>query len=35
MRPGMEGVIRLDAGEHSLLYIGTRRVIETVRLWVW
>lgn len=35
MRPGMEGVIRLDAGKHSLLYIGTRRVIETVRLWVW
>lgn len=35
MRPGMEGVIRLDAGDHSLLYIGTRRVVETVRLWVW
>lgn len=35
MRPGMEGIIRLDTGDHSLLYIGTRRVIETVRLWVW
>ncbi len=35
MRPGMEGIVRLDTGSHSLLYIGTRRVIETVRLWVW
>jgi multidrug efflux pump subunit AcrA (membrane-fusion protein) len=35
MRPGMEGVARLDAGEHSLLYIGTRRVISAVRLWLW
>ncbi|MBI3748377.1 MAG: Ig-like domain-containing protein [Chloroflexi bacterium] len=35
MRPGMEGLARLDAGEHSLIWIGTRRVIDAVRLWLW
>lgn len=35
MRPGMEGVARLDAGRRSLLWIGTRRLIDTVRLWMW
>lgn len=35
MRPGMEGLIRLDAGERSLLSIGLRRVVDTVRLWLW
>jgi biotin carboxyl carrier protein len=35
MRPGMEGVARLDAGRRSLLWIGTRRVFDTVRLWLW
>lgn len=35
MRPGMEGIVRLEAGERSLLWIGTRRVIEELRLWLW
>jgi len=35
MRPGMEGIIRLDSGEHSLLYIGTRRIVDIARLWIW
>lgn len=35
MRPGMEGVVKLDAGERSLLWIGSRRVIDAVRLWLW
>jgi biotin carboxyl carrier protein len=35
MRPGMEGVIRLDAGERSLLWIGTRRLVDAARLWLW
>jgi multidrug resistance efflux pump len=35
MRPGMEGVARLDAGRRTLLWIGTRRIIDTVRLWLW
>lgn len=35
MRPGMEGQVRIDAGRRSLLWIGTRRVIDQVRLWLW
>lgn len=35
MRPGMEGVVRLDSGRRSLLWIGTRRVTDTLRTWFW
>ncbi|HYD00571.1 MAG TPA: efflux RND transporter periplasmic adaptor subunit, partial [Phycisphaerales bacterium] len=35
MRPGMEGQVRIDAGRRSLLWIGTRRVVDQVRLWLW
>lgn len=35
MRPGMEGLARLDAGERSLLSIGTRRLFDEIRLWLW
>jgi multidrug resistance efflux pump len=35
MRPGMEGVARLEIGRRSLLWIGTRRVAEAIRLWLW
>jgi multidrug resistance efflux pump len=35
MRPGMEGFAKFDAGEHSLAWIGTRRIRETLRLWLW
>lgn len=35
MRPGMEGVAKLDAGERSLLSIASRRVVDAVRLWLW
>ncbi|MFT3686671.1 MAG: efflux RND transporter periplasmic adaptor subunit [Phycisphaerales bacterium] len=35
LRPGMEGRIRIDAGQRSLLWIGTRRVVDQVRLWLW
>ncbi len=35
MRPGMEGVARLDAGNRSLLFIGTRRILDAIRLWFW
>lgn len=35
MRPGMEGRVNLDAGEHTLIWIGTRRVVDAVRLWLW
>lgn len=35
LRPGMEGVVRLETEEHSLLWIGTRRVMDQLRLWLW
>lgn len=35
LRPGMEGVARVDVGRHSLLYIGTRRLLDQARLWLW
>lgn len=35
MRPGMEGFAKFDAGEHSLIWIGTRRIRDTLRIWLW
>lgn len=35
LRPGMEGVVRLKTEEHSLLWIGTRRIMDQLRLWLW
>jgi hypothetical protein len=35
LRPGMEGLAKLDTGRHSLLYIGTRRIRDQLRLWLW
>lgn len=35
MRPGMGGRVSLDTGRRTLLEIGTRRIIDTVRLWLW
>jgi multidrug resistance efflux pump len=35
LRPGMEGVAKFDTEERSLLWIGTRRIIDTVRMWWW
>ncbi|MFN0010490.1 MAG: HlyD family efflux transporter periplasmic adaptor subunit [Phycisphaerales bacterium] len=35
MRPGMEGVAKLDTQRRSLLWIGTRRVLDAIRLWWW
>ncbi len=35
MRPGMEGRAKIETEEHSLLWIGTRRIIETVQMWWW
>ncbi len=32
---GLQGQARLDAGRHSLLYIGTRRIRDWLRLWLW
>lgn len=35
LKPGMEGLAKLDTGSHSLLYIGTRRIRDQLRLWLW
>jgi len=35
LRPGMEGVAKFDTQDRSLLWIGTRRIIDAVRMWMW
>jgi len=35
LRPGMEGVARVDAGERTIIWIASHRVVDAVRLWVW
>lgn len=35
LRPGMEGFIKLDTGRRTLLDIGTRRIRDQLRLWLW
>lgn len=35
LRPGMEGIAKFDTGRHSLLWIGTRRIRDQLRLWLW
>jgi hypothetical protein len=35
MRPGMEGVAKVDAGRRSLLWIGTHRFTDWLRLTWW
>lgn len=35
LRPGIEGVAKLDTVNASLLWIGTRRIVDQARLWLW
>ncbi len=35
LRPGMEGIARLDAGDRPLLWIATHRLIDWLRLGAW
>jgi len=35
LRPGMEGIAKLETGRRSLLDIGTRRIRDQLRLWLW
>lgn len=35
LRPGMEGVAKIDVGERKLLWIWTRRLVAWVRLQLW
>ena len=35
LRPGMEGVARINIGERKILWIWTHKVIDRIRLWLW
>ena len=35
LRPGMEGLARIDIGNRRVIWIATHRAINTVRLWLW
>lgn len=35
LRPGMEGVVNIESERRSLLWILSRRVVDTARLWLW
>lgn len=35
LRPGMEGIAKFDTERMSLMRIGTRRIIDQARLWLW
>jgi len=35
LRPGMEGVAKLDAGERLRIQVWARPVVDAVRLWLW
>ena len=35
LRPGMEGVAKIETGEQRALWIWTRRLIDWVRLQLW
>lgn len=34
-RPGMGGICKIDAGQRSILWVATHRLIEVIRLWLW
>jgi RND family efflux transporter MFP subunit len=35
LRPGMEGIAKIEAGERSLLWIWTHSLFDWLRLWAW
>jgi hypothetical protein len=35
LRPGMQGVAKIDAGKQRLGWILTHEIVDWVRLWVW
>jgi hypothetical protein len=34
-KPGIEGVAKFNTEKRTLLWIGTRRIVDQVRLWLW
>lgn len=35
IRPGSEGIAKFDTGNRTLIQIGSRRIVDTLRLWLW
>jgi hypothetical protein len=35
MRPGMEGIAKIEIGQAKLLWIWTRRLVDWLRLFIW
>ncbi len=35
LRPGMEGVAKIEMGQRKLLWIWTHNLIDRLRLWIW
>lgn len=35
MRPGMEGLVKLDTGDRTIAWILSRRIRDTLQLWLW
>lgn len=35
LRPGMQGVGKVEVGERKLIWIWTHRIVDWLRLWVW
>lgn len=35
LKPGLEGYAHFNTGKHSLMWIGTRRIRDQLRLWLW
>ncbi len=35
LRPGMEGVARIEMGQRKLFWIWTHKLVDKVRLWLW
>lgn len=35
LRPGMEGVARIEMGERKYLWIWTHKLVDRVKLWLW
>lgn len=35
LRPGMNGVAKIDIGERKLIWIWTHRLVDWLKLWIW
>ena len=35
LRPGMEGVAKIEVGERRLIWIWTHSLVDWLRLWIW